>query len=87
MTAAVSSAEEMIRHPPGTFLDASEIRDLTNKIRRSSQVAALRAMCVEHKVRPDGSLVVLRDHINKILDGSRLERKRQTSNGPNWAAI
>lgn len=88
MTTA-TAPQPAIRQPTTTFLDATEIRELTNKFRRSAQIAALRAMCVEHKLRPDGSVAVLRDHITKVFDGSTtsLSKKSSHSTGPNWAAI
>lgn len=45
-----------------TFLDPDEVKDLTDKTRRPSQVKVLNAMGIEHKVRPDGSVAILRAH-------------------------
>ena len=42
------------------ILTAQEVTDLTHKIRPSAQIRALRAMGVEHRVRPDGTPAVLR---------------------------
>jgi len=73
----------------GTFLDHEEINGLTNKIRRTAQAKALRAMGIEHKVRPDGSIAILRGHITKVFGGNPTESTRKKTNeaGPNWAAI
>ncbi|MBU3554860.1 DUF4224 domain-containing protein [Polynucleobacter sp. UB-Piko-W3] len=49
------------------FLTADEVRDLTGKVRNQTQVAALRHMGIEHRVRPDGSVAVLRAHVESSL--------------------
>jgi hypothetical protein len=70
------------------FLNPSEIEGLTFRVRRSAQVKVLRAMGVEHKVRPDGSVAILRDHVSKVFDGSTsTTHRRPKSVAPNWAAI
>jgi hypothetical protein len=73
----------------GTFLDHEEINGLTNKTRRPAQTRALRAMGIEHKVRPDGSIAILRGHIDKVFDGNPHEStsKRAKVASPNWVAI
>lgn len=50
-----------------TFLDDDEIAQLTGRQRRSAQSKALAYMGIEHKTRPDGSLVVLRVHVERLL--------------------
>jgi hypothetical protein len=70
------------------FLEPSEIEGLTSRIRPNAQVKALRDMCIEHKVRPDGSVAILRDHVMKVFDGlTSTPERRQKSVGPNWTAI
>lgn len=70
------------------FLDHEEIKGLTNTSRRDAQARALRAMGIEHKIRPDGSIAILRDHINKVFDGNPdSPRKTVKVVGPNWDAI
>ena len=49
------------------FLTEEEIRELTNRKQRSAQVMVLNALGITHKVRPDGSLVVLRAHVEHEL--------------------
>lgn len=68
------------------FLTAHELRELTGKWRRSSQVAALRAMGVEHKVRPDGTVAVLLAHVNKLFGHDAKATKKKESQ-PDWSAI
>jgi hypothetical protein len=72
---------------PSLFLTEDEVRALSGKIKRDAQVRALRAMGVEHRVRPDGSVAVLRDHIHKVFDGTPGSAKRGKPAAPNWDAI
>lgn len=48
-------------------LTDAEVAELTDKRRRDAQVRALRTMGVEHRVRPDGSVVVARQHYEQIF--------------------
>lgn len=57
------------------FLTEDEIADLTKKQRHSAQVRVLRGLGVEHKVRPDGSIVVLRTHAERLL-GERAPKSK-----------
>lgn len=77
-----------VDHMQDTFLDKEEIQTLTNKTVRPAQVRALKAMGIEHKVRPDGSVAILRAHINKVFDGNPDKESRKTKTiQPNWGAI
>jgi prophage regulatory protein len=55
------------------FLRAEELRELTQRRQSRSQSEMLRALGIEHKVRPDGSLIVLRAHVVKLLGGDGRE--------------
>lgn len=71
-----------------TFLVAEEVQSLTNRIKRSSQVKVLKALGIEHRVRPDGSVAILRAHITKIFDGNPdTDKAKQARATPNWDAI
>lgn len=71
-----------------TFLAPNEIKDLTDKIKRPAQIKVLNAMGIEHRVRPDGTVAILRDHITKIFGGNPdVTRKTNKTVGPNWSAI
>lgn len=48
-------------------LTADELCDLTGKRRASAQARALKSMGVEHRTRPDGSVAVLRAHLDALL--------------------
>lgn len=44
-------------------LTDAEIRDVTRKKRPSAQVRALRSMGIAHRMRPDGTVMVLRSSL------------------------
>lgn len=68
------------------FLTPAEINELTGKTRKPAQVRALRYMGIEHRVRPDGALIVSRSHIEKVLDGvATPPAPREVE--PNWDAM
>lgn len=69
------------------FLTAEEVHVLTNRKARPSQVKVLKAMGIEHKVRPDGSVAILRTHIEKVFDGSSAGKSKTKTAVPNWEAI
>ena len=68
------------------FLTPEEISALTNRKARKCQRAVLNHMGIEHKVRPDGSLVVLRSHVENSLGGVATHAKL-ISPEPNWSAL
>jgi hypothetical protein len=70
-----------------TFLSDEEVRALTQRKVRRSQVQTLKAMGIEHRVRPDGSVAILRNHINKVFDGSPDSGRKTKSHQPNWDAM
>lgn len=70
-----------------TFLTDEEVQSLTNRKVRPSQVKVLKAMGIEHKVRPDGSVAILRNHITKVFDGSIETNKPKKQAVPNWDAM
>lgn len=67
------------------FLSTKELYLLTCKIKFKSQVKVLNQMGINHAIRPDGSVVVLRSHVESKLG---IERKtRLSSIEPNWDAL
>ena len=79
----------MTSNPP-PFLESVEIHSMTNKVRHQAQTHVLRNMGIEHKVRPDGSIAIMRAHINNVFGGNAVSPTRTTKNtevAPNWAAI
>lgn len=67
-----------------TFLTDEEIQELTERKVRPAQVRVLRSMGIQHRVRPDGSVVILRAHIHKVFDGDTNTRIKQIVVQPNW---
>ena len=68
-------------------LSPLEIHQITGRKRRPSQVRALRFMGIEHRIRPDGSILVSRVHVEKLLDGDSVKRRIEKYTEPNWSAI
>lgn len=67
------------------LLTDKEIQDLTRKKNRPAQSSALRSMRIEHTMRPDGSIVVLRDHVNIRLGGVQKTYIKEPE--PNWDGL
>jgi hypothetical protein len=62
-------------------LTTDEIVQLTGRTRHSAQRRALQFMAIDHKERPDGSLVVLRS----VLDAAAGIRHSIKRTEPNWS--
>ena len=67
------------------FLTDEELIFLTGKKRRPSQAEALNSMGIEHRVRADGHIIVLREHVESLLGASR--NKSLKSIEPDWSMI
>lgn len=69
------------------FLTPEEIAELTGKQRRGAQRAVLNALGIQHKERPDGSLLVAREHVlqqfGAAAEGVKLKKEKE----PNWGAL
>ncbi|ETF00523.1 hypothetical protein W822_22525 [Advenella kashmirensis W13003] len=71
-----------------TFLRTSELISLTDRTRHDAQVRALRFMGIEHRVRPDGSVAVLRAHIHFAFGaGDRVMNSDEKEIEPDWDAV
>lgn len=68
-------------------LTQDEVQSLTGRHRKDAQVKALRFMGIEHRVRPDGSVAVLKAHIDQVLGGSITRSSKPHRTEPNWAAL
>ena len=62
-------------------LTDDELTQLTGKTRPSAQMKALRYMAIDHKRRPDGSIVVLRNQLGDPCSEHTPTKKRTE---PNW---
>lgn len=70
-----------------TFLLAEEVKALTKRTVRPAQVRVLKAMGIEHRVRPDGSVAILRAHITKVFGGNPDAQRKAKTITPNWDAM
>lgn len=68
------------------FLSRDELIALTGRTRSDAQVRVLRFMGIEHKVRPNGSVAVLRSHVERTLGAERIAITAK-DHEPNWAAM
>lgn len=69
------------------FLNAQELYELTGRHRRDAQIRMLLHMGIDHRVRADGSVVVLKSHIDKVFGGVAEQKVKVKPAEPNWAAI
>lgn len=51
------------------LLSPVELAELTGRRRHDAQARTLRGMGIEHKIRPDGTIAVLRTHAEQVLAG------------------
>jgi len=70
-----------------TFLEDDELYDLTHRKRCDAQLKQLRQMGIQCRVRADGSLAVLREHINREMGGVDSKEKKPTPIEPDWSAL
>lgn len=70
-----------------TFLTQEEIRDLTGRVQNAAQVKVLRGMGIEHRARPDGSIVILRSHVEQTLGGVTSAPRKRTPTEPNFTNL
>jgi len=61
-------------------LTTEEVAQLTGRTRRSAQRRVLQYMCIDHKQRPDGSLVVLRSGLDAAAGIGHSTKRTE----PNW---
>jgi len=65
----------------GMFLDDDELRSMTHRVQRAAQAKMLRSMGIAFKQRADGTLAVMRAHVEK-------ERQSKTKEfEPNWGGL
>ena len=68
------------------FLTRDEVVALTARVQYSAQRKVLSMMGIEHRTRPDGSVVVLRTHVEQLLGGIGTSRAIKPAE-PNWGAM
>lgn len=68
------------------FLNEEEVREMTGRVQRNAQAKMLRSLGIIFKTRADGTLLVLREHVEKEL-GGKVDAKRKAKDfQPNWNA-
>lgn len=67
------------------FLTSEELRDLTHKKIPAAQIRALRTMGIDHKRRPDGTVLVLKAVIEKSFGLDEKQPKKRPE--PNWDMV
>jgi hypothetical protein len=65
------------------FLTEDEMVELSGFRRSSAQAKALRTMGIEHKIRADGRVLVLRKHIEELF-GVRKRKEKEHEWRPPW---
>lgn len=68
------------------FLTDEELKELTRRVHHSAQAHTLAKMGIEHRARPDGSIAVLRSHVESLLSG-KSDKKTKIATEPNWGAL
>ena len=69
------------------FLSEDELTQLTGKKLNPARIAQLNFMGIQHKVRADGKIVVLKTHIENLLDNKHRTISNNKETKPNWEAI
>lgn len=69
------------------FLTDEELYELTQRETSPAQVKQLRHMGIEHRVRADGSVAVLKSHIDKTFDGIADKPVKIEHAEPNWGGV
>ena len=85
MSKQLMSQAEFMQNSDPMFLTKDELSNLTGRRQRGSQANALRAMGIEHRVRPDGHVLVLRRHVERIF-GEDIHRRIPEQPIPDWSA-
>lgn len=70
-----------------TFLTKEEVVEMTGRSQRAAQTRELTSMGVIHKLRADGSVLVLRAHVEQLLGYRAAEKPKEPHYEPNWAAL
>lgn len=66
------------------FLTEDEIKEMTGRVQRQAQAKMLNSLGITHKIRSDGSVLVLRAHVEKELGGAVGGKNKKKEVEPNW---
>lgn len=76
-----------MRNLTSMFLEPDELVTLTGRTQNRAQARALRMMGIEHRVRPNGTIVVLSEHVALVLGAQTAVAARCASIEPDWRAM
>ena len=76
-----------MRNLTSMFLEPDELVTLTGRTQNRAQARALRMMGIEHRVRPNGTIVVLSEHVALVLGAQTAVAARGASIEPDWRAM
>jgi acyl-[acyl carrier protein]--UDP-N-acetylglucosamine O-acyltransferase len=65
------------------FLTEDDLTELTGKRQNAARIRVLNSMGIQHKMRPDGSLAVLRSHVERLF-GEKPTREEKPQWTPPW---
>lgn len=71
----------------GMFLDDDEVRSMTHRVQRAAQAKMLRSMGIAFKQRADGTLAVLRAHVEKEFGVGKEKPLKAKEFQPNWSGL
>lgn len=69
------------------FLDDSELQSMTKRKQRTAQAKMLRSMGIAFKKRADGTLAVLRAHVEKEFGACKDRQSKTKEFVPNWSGL
>lgn len=69
------------------FLDDDELQSMTKRKQRSAQAKMLRSMGIAFKERADGTLAVLRAHVEKEFGAGKDRQSKAKEFVPNWSGL
>lgn len=67
------------------FLNRNELCELTGRKRSCAQVIQLRIMGIEHRVRGDGSVAVLRAHVESLFSVAKSAKPKVQHSELDWS--
>lgn len=68
------------------ILSQEQLFELTRKKRSGAQAVVLNSLGIEHRLRPDGSVVVSQVHVEQVLGVVELSNFNKNIE-PNWGMI
>lgn len=67
------------------FLTHEQLVELTDRQQHASQARVLRSLGIEHRIRADGRVMVLREHVKQLF-GVRTDKRTEPVEAFDWSA-